>query len=66
MELHTSAIVIRLPIKKLQKAQHLVLRTLERKSVSLHNLQEITGYLNFVSTVGPLGRTFLRCAYNRE
>lgn len=28
--------------------------------------QRITGYLNFVNTVTPLGRTFLRRMYNME
>ena len=66
VELDTSRMVIRLPTKKLQKVRCLVLSSIARKSVSLRDLQEITGYLNFVSTVGPIGRTFLRRLYNME
>ena len=41
-------------------------RTVEMKSASLLDLQRITGYLNFVSMIVPLGRTFLRRLYSRE
>ena len=29
-------------------------------------LQSLTGYLNFVSIVTPLGRTLLHCIYNMQ
>src|SRR5205807_10658631 len=35
-------------------------------SLSLLELQQITGYLNFVTIVVPLGRTFLRRMYNMQ
>jgi len=40
--------------------------TIKQKSLSLLELQKITGYLKFVSAVVPLGRTFLCCLYNME
>ena len=59
IELGTRLMVIRLPTKKLLKARSIIQCTTERTSVSLLELQRITGYLNFVSTVVPLGRTFI-------
>lgn len=40
--------------------------TMEKTSISLLELQKITGYLAFASTVVPLGRTFLRRLYNMQ
>ena len=66
IECDTKHMVIPLPTKKLLKAQSMTQRTAEKKSASLLDLQRITGYLNFVSTVVPLGRTFFRRLYNME
>jgi len=66
IEFDTSNMAIRLPLKKLQKARDLVQTAIAQKSLSLLELQRITGYLNFVSIVVPLGRTFLRRLYNME
>ena len=64
--LDTGKIVIGLPDKKRQKAQKIISETGHIRSLSLLDIQKITGYLNFVSTVVPLGRTFLRRLYNME
>ena len=66
VELDTGNMVIRLPAKKLQKAQSLLQDALAKKSLSLLERQKITGYLNFVSTLTPLSCTFLRQLYNIE
>jgi len=66
VELDTWQMVIRLPTKKLLKAQAIVHSTMEKPSISLLDLQKITGYLIFASTVVPLGRTFLRRLYNMQ
>ena len=58
--------VVRLPTRKLEKAQIIVQTTIEKNSLSLHELQVITGYLNFVAVVVPLGRILLRRLYNME
>jgi len=50
----------------LLKAQTIVQSTREKVSVFLLELQRITGYLTFSSTVVPLGRTFLRRLYNMQ
>jgi len=65
-ELDTQTMTIRLPAKKLTKARHLVRNAIEQNSLSLVDIQRITGYLNFLTTVVPLGRTFLRRLYNME
>ena len=66
VEFDTEHIVIRLPIGKLIKAQNLVETAISQNSLSLLELQTLTGYLNFVSIVAPLGRTFLRRLYNMQ
>lgn len=66
IELDTENMVIRLPTKKLFKARTIVESALNATSLSLHELQKITGYLNFASVVIPLGRTFLRRLYNMQ
>jgi len=66
IEFDTKDMLIRLPTKKLLKARALVNDARRQKSLSLREIQKITGYLNFVSTVTPLGRTFLRRLYNME
>jgi len=58
--------VIRLPNNKLQKARKVISGACNSRSLSLLDIQKLTGYLNFVSTVVPLGRSFLRRLYNIE
>lgn len=66
VELDTGRMVVRLPSKKLEKARTIVSKAMEMTSFSLLDLQKITGYLNFIAIVVPLGRTFLRRLYNME
>jgi len=66
IEMDTENMVIRLPERKLLKAQQLVQNAMDQTSLSLLELQKLTGYLNFVATVVPLGRTFLRRLYNMQ
>ena len=66
IELDSHSMVIRLPTKKLLKARFLVNQSMKCDSLSLRELQTLTGYLNFVALVVPLGRTFLRRLYNME
>ena len=65
-EFDTEHTVIRLPIEKLNKAQNLVKTAISQNSLPLQELRTVTGYLNFVSIVAPLGRTFLRHLYNMQ
>ena len=58
--------VIRLPEKKLLKAREIISTTSKRESLSLLEIQKITGYSNFALMVVSLGRTFLRRLYNME
>jgi len=62
----TGRMVIRLLDKQLHKARELVEKAIMSRLLSLIEIQRLTGYLNFISTVVPLGRTFLRCLYNME
>ena len=66
IELDTQRMVIQLPTKKISKVQNLIQNAIKAKSLSLVELQRITGYLNFLSIVLPLGRTFLRRLYNMQ
>jgi len=65
-ELDTTHMVIRLPKKKLTKARKIVHNATEQNALSLLDLQRLTGYLNFLSPVIPLGCTFLQRLYNME
>ena len=58
--------VFRLPDNTRQKARKVISEACNSPSLSLLDIQELTGYLNFVSTVVPLGRRFLRRFYNME
>lgn len=66
VELDTAKMVIRLPTRKLAKAQNLVTAAVNTDVLILVELQTLTGYLNFVCIVTPLGRTFLRRLYNMQ
>ena len=58
--------IIQLPEEKLAKARTMIENIRKRRSASFLDLQKISGYLNFLSTAVPLGRTFLRHLYNME
>ena len=58
VELDTKKMVVRLPIKKFNKAQSIVQTTIEKDSLWLLDLQTITGYLNFVCSCGALRTDF--------
>jgi len=66
LEFDTDRMVIRFPEKKLPKARTINHEAHQSRSLSLHEIQKLTGYFNFVSKVVPLGRTFLRRLYNME
>lgn len=66
IELDSEKMIIRLPERKLYKAKNLVQEAISNNSLSLFELQRLTGYLNFVSIVTPLGRAFLRRLYNMQ
>jgi len=66
IEFETSDMVIQLSQKKLHKARVLVQKATTSRSLSLLEIQQLTGYLNCVAKVVPLGGTFLRRLYNME
>ena len=66
IELDTENMAIRLPIPKLAEARMIVESATSLTSLSLLDLQRITGYMNFVTVVVPLGRAFLHRLYNIE
>jgi len=58
--------IILLPEKKLSKARTMIENIRKRRSTSLLDIEKNTGYLNLLSTVVPLGQTFLWQLYNME
>jgi len=64
IEMDRDNTVIRLQERRVQKAQQFIENVIDETSLSLLELQMITGYLNFVATVVPLCCTFLRPLYN--
>ena len=66
VELDTGKMIVRLPLKKLEKARTIVRTAIEKHSLLLLEIQKITSYLNFVAVVVPLGQTFLRHLYNMK
>ena len=66
MVLDTSKMVIRLPVAKKEKGLAIIRKHKQKASLSLPELQEVTGFLNFTTLVVPLGRAFLRRLYNLQ
>jgi hypothetical protein len=72
LEVDTTRYIIQLPAEKKEKALRLLRPFIQfepsqtpRTSISLGELQSLTGFLAFTSYVVPLGRTFTRRLYNR-
>ena len=63
-EVDTLAMEIRLPQDKLDTAKSELLKLLSQKKATLHDIQSITGFLNFTCAVIPMGRPFLRRLIN--
>ena len=66
IEIDTEKMIIRLLHEKPHRTEQLVQTTMNQTFWLLPELQHITGYLNFVATVAPLGRTFLRRLFNMQ
>ena len=56
----------RLPAEKKERGLDLITKLASQKSCTLLDLQRVTGLLNFLSKVVPLGRTFCRRLYDLE
>jgi len=66
LELDTEQMVVRLPRSKLEKSRRTIEDPTKATSISLLELQKITGFLNFLGIITPLGRAFLRRLYNMQ
>ena len=66
MDIDTEKMVIRLPQKKLEKVRSIIQTAIKATSLSLLDLQQITGYLNFLAIIVPLGTRFLKRMYNMQ
>ena len=55
VELDTAKMIIRLPTRKLAKAKKLVAAAVNSDALTLLELQTLTGFLNFICIVTPLG-----------
>ena len=64
IELNTVLMQASLPIDKLEKCRNLLTLTLGKNKISLKEIQELTGLLNFCCVVVYPGRPFLRRLYN--
>ena len=64
MIIDTGKMEARLPVEKKERALVLISQLAAQKSCTLLDLQRVTGLLNFLSKVVPLGRTFCRRLYN--
>lgn len=62
----TQAMAIQLPTDKKSKGLAMIRRHGAAVSILLHDLQQLTGFLNFATLVVPLGRAFLRRLYNLQ
>ena len=62
----TAKMEARLPAEKKDRALVLIAQLAGQKSCTLLDLQRVTGLLNFLSKVVPLGRTFCRRLYDLE
>ena len=62
----TGKMEARLPAEKKERALVRISQLAARKSCTLLDLQRVTGLLNFLSKVVPLGRTFCRRLYDLE
>ena len=64
----TIAQLICVPTEKIQKARDLITTILGKKSkkITLHQLQQVTGFLNFLAKAVVPGRAFTRRLYNVE
>ena len=57
---------VSLPIEKVEKAKLLIHGMIKKKKTTLRGLQQLTGFLNFVSKVIVPGRTFTRRLYSLQ
>ena len=64
IELDTDKFEARLPLEKLQKCNDLITSAIPKKKLTLKEIQEITGLLNFSCQVVLPGRAFLRRLIN--
>ena len=62
----TKRMAIHLPASKKEKGLAIIRKHKTRDSITLLDLQELRGFLNFTILVVPLGRAFLRRFYNLQ
>ena len=64
----TRRMVIRLPEEKKRKGLELITKLVPQPTptITLYDLQQVTGFLNFVTLVVPIGQAFLRRLYNLQ
>ena len=62
----TKSIAICLPASKKDKGLAIIRKHKTRDLITLLDLQELTGFLDFTTLVVPLGRAFLRRLYNLQ
>ena len=63
--LNGELMVLSLPLEKQQKALKLLNDVIDRKKITVKQIQVLTGYLNFLTKAIPVGCTFTRRMYNK-
>ena len=61
--LNGEALTISIPLEKQKKALNLLNEILDKKKITIKQIQVLTGYLNFLTKAIVLGRTFTRKLY---
>lgn len=64
LEIDTINMSIRIPVEKLQQLKAQLLSLLDKRKVTLKELQSLTGLLNFCIRAIPAGRVFVRRLYD--
>ena len=55
--------LVAIPANKVEKAKELIDKILSMKKIKMHNLQKLTGFLNFLCRCIIPGRAFTQCLY---
>lgn len=64
LEINTSSMTVQIPLDKIQQLKFKLLHILQKRKVTLLELQESTGLLNFCIRAIPAGRAFVRRLYD--
>lgn len=64
LEINTFSMTVKIPLDKIQQLKFKLLHILQKRNVTLLELQELTGLLNFCIRAIPAGKAFVRRLYD--